>query len=138
VSVVGSSHRLVDAEPLHVVRYGPALVFLMGGRAYVERQGTWVAGGSSADFVISPDDGAQVRAFVRNPPVENQVTLEGHGWRQELVLKPGEERLVTLPISVGTGAVWLRVTAAHGARPTQFEPGSTDARYLGCWIETRQ
>jgi hypothetical protein len=31
----------------------------------------------------------------------------------------------------------LRVSAAQGARPTEFERGSEDSRYLGCWIETR-
>jgi hypothetical protein len=31
----------------------------------------------------------------------------------------------------------LRITSAHGARPTEFERGSTDTRFLGCWIETR-
>ena len=137
VSIVGSNHRLRNEEPLQVVRYGPALVFLMGGRAYVERQGTWVAGGSSADFVVSPDDGVRVRLFVRNPPVENQITLESDTWREQLVFKPGEERTLTLPVSTDTGAAWIRVSAAHGARPTQFEPGSTDTRFLGCWIETR-
>jgi hypothetical protein len=29
------------------------------------------------------------------------------------------------------------LTAARGARPSEFEPGSTDTRLLGCWIETR-
>ncbi len=137
VSIVGSRHQLVDGEPVQVVRYGPALVFLMGGRTYVERQGMWIAGGSSADLVISPDDGAEVHMFVRNPPVENHVTLEGDGWRQHLVLAPREERTVTVPVSTESGAVRLRVTVANGARPTQFEPGSTDTRFLGCWIETR-
>ena len=69
----------------------------------------------------------------------NLVTLEGDGWRQSLALAPGEERFVPLPfpVSSSSGAMRLRVTAAHGARPTAFEPGSTDTRFLGCWIETR-
>ena len=103
----------------------------------MEPGGTWVEGGRSADFVISPDDGAMPKLFVRNPPVANQVTLEGDGWRAFLVLAPGEERLVSLPFTAPTGAMRLRVTAAHGMRPTEFEQGSTDSRFLGCWIETR-
>ena len=110
----------------------------MGGPAFMEPGGTWIEGGRSADFVISPDAGAVVRLLVRNPPVANLITLEGNGWREFLVLAPGEERLVTLPFAGGpSGAIRLRVTAAHGARPTEFEPGSTDTRFLGCWIETR-
>jgi hypothetical protein len=137
VSITGSNHRLADTEPVHVARYGPAVVFLMGGHAFMEPGGTWVEGGRSADFVISPDDGVVARMFVRNPPVANLVTLEGDGWREFLVLAPGEERLVPLPFPALSGALRLRVTAAHGVRPTEFERGSTDNRFLGCWIETR-
>jgi hypothetical protein len=79
-----------------------------------------------------------VKVLVRNPPVANLITLEGNGWRQFLVLAPGEERLVTLPFVGGpSGGMRLRATAAHGARPTEFEAASTDTRFLGCWIETR-
>ena len=141
VSILGSSHPRADGEPQHVVRYGPAVVFLMRGSAYVEPGGTWVEGGTSADFVIAPDNvagGSRLHLFVRNPPVDNVVTLEGDNWRQELMLKPGEERLVSLPApSVVTGGLTLRVATVRGARPKEFAPGSTDTRLLGCWIEVR-
>jgi hypothetical protein len=103
----------------------------------MEPSGTWVAGGASADFVIEPDRPQQIRLFVRNPPVDNLVTLEGADWREYLVLRPGEERLVDLPVPPDSREVFLRITSARGARPTQFERGSADARFLGCWIETR-
>jgi hypothetical protein len=45
--------------------------------------------------------------------------------------------LVDIPIPRGRSAVPLRVTAARGAYPTTLEPGGTDTRLLGCWIETR-
>jgi hypothetical protein len=131
---VDSETNTNQAVAAHVARYGPTIVFLIGGQAFMEPGGTWVEGGRSADFVISPDTGARVKPFVRNPPVANQVTLEGHGWRQDLVLAPREERLVTLPFPADSGPMRIRVTAANGARPTEFERGSTDARFLGCWI----
>jgi hypothetical protein len=137
VRIAGSNHQLAKTEATHIARYGPALVFLMGGHAFMEPGGTWIEGGRSADFVISPDEGAVVKVFVRNPPVANQVTLEGDGWREVLALSPGEERIVTRPVPAEPGGLRLRITAAHGARPTEFERGSTDARFLGCWIETR-
>ena len=137
VRITGSNHQLAKTEATHIARYGPALVFLMGGHAFMEPGGTWIEGGRSADFVISPDEGAAVKVFVRNPPVANQVTLEGDGWREVLALSPGEERIVTRPVPAESGGLRLRITAAHGARPTEFERGSTDARFLGCWIETR-
>jgi hypothetical protein len=137
ISIAGSRGRIARTEPEHVARYGPAVVFLMGGHAFMERGGTWVEGGRSAEFAISADDGAPVHLLVRNPPVANTVLLEATGWREQLVLAPGEERLIALPRTASSGAVVLRVSAAQGARPTEFERGSVDSRYLGCWIETR-
>jgi hypothetical protein len=123
--------------PQHTARYGPAVVFLLDGDAFMEREGTWVAGGKSADFVVSPDDGMAPRLLVRNPPVANTVVLQGDGWQQYLTLSPGEERVVTLPFTQGSMPLRLRISAAHGARPSEFERGSPDTRFLGCWIETR-
>ena len=133
----GSIRRMSRREPDHVARYGPAVVFLLSGHAFMEPGGTWVEGGRSADFAISADPGPPVRLLVRNPPVANVVTLEGEGWRQYLVLMPGEERIITLPFPPASGTLGVRVITARGARPSEFEPGSTDSRYLGAWIETR-
>jgi hypothetical protein len=137
VSLAGSRTRFARTEAEHVARYGPAVVFVMGGHAFTERGGIWIEGGRSADFAISADTDAPLHLLVRNPPVANTVILESDGWREQLVLAPGEERLVALPLTSSTGRSRLRVSTAQGARPTEFEPGSTDSRYLGCWIETR-
>jgi hypothetical protein len=123
--------------PQHVARYGPAVVFFLNGDAFMEREGVWVAGGKSANFVVSPDDGATPRLLVRNPPVANTIVLTGDGWQQYLTLAPGEARHVTLPFAQPSTPLHLRVSAAHGARPSEFERGSNDTRFLGCWIETR-
>ena len=63
--------------------------------------------------------------------------LEGEGWRQELSLNAGEERLIDLPMDPNRRAETLRISASAGARPTEYERGSTDSRFLGCWIEVR-
>jgi hypothetical protein len=138
VSIFAARDREADIEPWHVARYGSAVVFLMAGQAYMEPTGTWVAGEGVGDFVIAPDDPATpLRLFIRSPPVRNQVTLDAGEWHRTLALDPGEERLFEIPMPRGRVAIPLRVTAAHGARPSHFEPGSTDTRFLGCWIETR-
>jgi hypothetical protein len=123
--------------PQQVARSGPAVLFLVAGDAFMEREGAWVAGGKSADVVISPDEGAAPRLLVRNPPVANTIVLQGEGWHQYLMLAPGEEREVTLPFAQPPTPLRLRVSAAQGARPSEFERGSSDTRFLGCWIETR-
>jgi hypothetical protein len=119
-------------------RYGPALVFLLEGQAWVEPGGTWVAGASSAEFAIAPDPGRAPLLFVRNGPVTNEVTLASRTWQQQLTLRPGEERPIDVPIDGrGQRLTPLKVTATQGFRPSAVDPKSQDQRYLGLWIETR-
>ncbi|MEP7307132.1 MAG: hypothetical protein ABJA98_16590 [Acidobacteriota bacterium] len=127
---------LANIRPLHAVRYGPAVVMLLGGHVYVEPGGAWIAGGSEADLAIAPDPGNGIRLFLRNSPVDNRVTLTSGAWRQELTLTPREERLLDVPVDKGTGGARVRVSCASGARPSDVEH-SDDTRLLGCWIETR-
>jgi hypothetical protein len=140
IHVPGPRERLSDLEPMHAVRYGPAVVFLLDGHAYTEPGGTWIGGGDDARFAIEPDPGAAIRLFVRNAPVQNEVTLESGGWRQVLALRPREERMVDVPVEAGrpgSNAALLRVTTTAGFRPADLDPSNTDRRLLGCWIETR-
>ena len=92
---------------------------------------------SFLDFVVTPDNPTvPVRLFVRNPPVDNQITIDAGA---------GASRLRSSPVRSGVrhpGAgqplsVPVRVAPARGARPVEFERGSADTRFLGCWIETR-
>jgi hypothetical protein len=118
-----------------VKRYGPALVVLLDGDAYMEPQGAWIPGNSSARFLLDHAAGQAVRLFVRNAPVANRVTLSSEGWREALTLAPREERLIEVPAS---GArTLLEVASATGARPSDVEPGNDDRRLLGVWIEIR-
>lgn len=131
IDVPGSAHRLVGGEADQVARYGRALVFLLGGDADLEPQGAWIRGASAAQLAIVTDDHRPARVLVRTPPVANRVTLDGDGWHQELVLAAGETRTVDVPTPR------VRIAPARGARPVDFEPGSTDRRLLGCWIEMK-
>jgi hypothetical protein len=137
VRVLGRRERLTGREPRRAVRYGPALLLLIDGHAYVEREGTWVAGGGDAEFAIEPDHGTDIRLFVRNAAVQNRVTIESGTWRRDLALQPREERFVDLPFEAGRPGLLLRVSAETGARPADVEPGNADRRLLGAWIETR-
>jgi hypothetical protein len=112
------------------------LVFLLRGSAWVEPGGIWVAGATSAEFVIAPDSGTTPRLLVRNGAVMNEVMLESGSWRQQLTLAPGEELLIPVP-SEGRRLTPLGVTATLGYRPADVDPKSEDRRYLGVWIETR-
>jgi hypothetical protein len=119
-----------------VKQYGGTRVLLLDGAAYMEPSGAWVPGRDDAMFVVEPEPGAPIRLFLRNVPVDNHVTLVSGAWRQEMTLGPREERVIDVPADGSQRAV-LHVTSAAGARPVDMEPGSTDRRLLGCWIEVR-
>jgi hypothetical protein len=128
--------ELSGRRPEHAVRYGQSLVMVLGGHVYVEPTGLWVEGRGEAELVIQPDPGNGIRLFLRNSPVDNRVRLESAGWREDVTLRPREERLFDVPVDPETGAARLRVSCASGARPSELEQ-SDDTRLLGCWLETR-
>jgi hypothetical protein len=86
--------------------------------------------------IVASRDG-HLDLFVRNGPVDNQVTIDVDGKAHDLSLKPGEEQLVRLTNSHGRSFARVRITSRNGFRPSMAEPGSADLRYLGCWVETR-
>ena len=137
VSVSAPEEGLGNREARRGARYGPATVFLLGGNAWVEPAGIWVAGASAAEFIIVPDPSSAFQLFVRNGPVENIVTLESGSWRKTLALTPSEERLVPVPANPRRRTTPLHVDAANGFRPADVVPQSQDLRFLGVWIETR-
>jgi hypothetical protein len=129
--------RVSDQVASRAARYGPATVFLLDGQAYLEPGGSWIAGGAAARFAIAHERGEPVQLFVRNFAVSNTVVLETDGWRQDVTLKPREERVLDVPIDPSRAGVVLRVRSVTGVRPADIEPGNQDKRVLGCWIETR-
>jgi len=69
--------------------------------------------------------------------VDNRVRVSIDGRTEELELKPREERPLPIPAVAGRRASLITVDSDSGFRPSQVEPGSTDNRYLGVWIELR-
>jgi hypothetical protein len=135
--VVSGPARFDGLEARRVGRYGPAMVFLVDGSAYMEKVGAWVAGRNEAGFVIVPDAGSMVRLLLRNFAVDNVVTIDSAGSQQEYPMKPRDERTVEVPVDGRTGAAIVRVKSAAGARPSDLEPGNLDLRLLGCWVQVQ-
>jgi hypothetical protein len=135
--VPDAAARLTSEEAGHAARYGPAMAFLLSGSAFMERAGTWVAGGKSAEFAIVPESGATAHLFLRNFAVENTVTVDAGGARQVFSMKPREERMLDLPRDPGRAGAVVRITSAAGAKPSDLEPANLDQRTLGCWMEIR-
>lgn len=138
LTVFGRSQRLRDdVEVGRATRYGRVQVHRVSAPTSFEPGGFWVLGGSAAEFAIVADPDTAVQLFIRNAPVENAVTLQAGSWRETLVLKPREERLVAFPLASDRPGTLLRIATSRAARPMDFEPKSDDDRLLGCWIEIR-
>jgi hypothetical protein len=117
-------------------RYGTATAYFLSKGAFPEPSGFWLEGGSRAHVVIS-NYGAPLRVFLRNAPVENIVAVEVDGDRREAGLHPGEETTLVIPRKSATPDVLVGFQTSAGFRPSESESGSTDLRYLGCWVEIR-
>ncbi|HEX7798282.1 MAG TPA: hypothetical protein VF456_28155 [Vicinamibacterales bacterium] len=132
---MGTLHNGRGGTAHRAVRYESGNVFFLDEHAYPEPIGFWVAGGRESTVVLATHTATQ-GLFVRNAPISNHVTIDVDGHAQELTLAPGEEQLVALPRADLSG-LRVRITSQSGFRPSTAEPGSTDMRYLGCWIELR-
>ena len=101
--------RLTAATSKAVARYGDAVVFDMGGGAYVEPGGVWIGPGADAELVVSSASGASaVQMTVGNGPVSNSCNLWSPTWNRALQMTPGEREDVTLPVPIGAAGVRLR------------------------------
>jgi hypothetical protein len=117
-------------------RYGSIAAYFLDERAYAEGEGFWIAGGAETRVAI--EKGARaLRLLLRNAPTENTITIEADGHRFDVDLLPREERTLLVPTKPTTTELVLGLRATGGFRPFQVEPGSTDFRYLGCWVELR-
>ena len=131
---------IARAEPVspdvarRAVRYGTAAAFFLDDRAFPEPAGFWVGGARETSLVIRPDQPRPVAVHLRNGATENVVALESGRWREEFMLKPGEERRVDIPLDPTRGAAPLRIRSAAGFRPSEVDPNSRDTRFLGVFV----
>jgi hypothetical protein len=131
-----SSPQRANEAAHRAARYESADAFFLDDNAYPEPIGFWVAGGRTTTAIIASRED-HLDLFVRNAPVDNHVTIDVDGEVRELTLGPGEEQLVRLMNAPSRSSVRVRITSPNGFRPSVTEPGSTDLRYLGCWVETK-
>ena len=134
VTVVPPAGRLTEARARRAARYGVLEIFSFDDYAYLEEPGLWVRGGTPVSVVVAGERASGAATLlVRNGPVRNLVRLQAGSWSSAVALGPREERLVEVPLA--SGLALLEVRTQTGFRPSQAEPGSKDARYLGVWIE---
>jgi hypothetical protein len=139
VELLPRAQRLTSAYARRVEQYGPAFVYFFDDGAFAEQPGFWVRGAAGTRVAaMSIQPGEPLQLFIRNAPVKNLVRLDIDGQTQTLELQPREERFVPIPPASGRRASLIDIRTDSGFRPSQVEPGSTDNRYLGVWIELRK
>jgi hypothetical protein len=127
------SERLTRDVAYHAVRYGTTSVFFLDDRAYPEPSAFWVGGGRETAVVISPDHASpSLPLLLRNAPIANVVTLSSGGWQEELMLEPGDERRVDVPVQ--GDAVLVRLRTKTGFRPSDADARNRDTRDLGVYV----
>lgn len=118
------------------VKYGSATVFFLDDRSFPEPEFLWVGGARSSSLVIQPDDARPaVDMRMRNGPAANHATIDAAGKRTDLEFGPGEERRVSFAVEPSRGAALLTIRVTGGFRPSEYDPGSRDDRFLGVWMK---
>lgn len=138
LSILPARSRLAKESARRAVRYGTTSVYFLDDRSFPEPDAFWVGGQRNSRVALQPDSGDSVTIFIRNAPVDNQVTLESGSWRESMTLGSGEERRVHVPIDPQRGAALLIVTSSRGFRPSAEDPKSRDDRFLGVYVKVVQ
>jgi hypothetical protein len=104
--------------------------------------GNWIRGDATADIVVRTGEPLTNLQFLVSSRVANdvEITLGGRS-APTIHLTPGEEELVQLrpgkTVKTLGYQVLLRIKNSAGFYPRQFEPGSTDTRFLGVFVKMK-
>jgi len=113
-----------------------ASLFFHDDAVYLERDGFWVKGKSTAFMTVSSEDAEQgVILRIHGGATVNTVDFQTATWGTRVTLDRGQPVDVQLPVSPRPGPFLLRVHAEQGFVPAEQSPASGDHRFLGCWIE---
>jgi hypothetical protein len=116
-------------------RFPTATVLFHNDQIAAEETGFWVLGRRPITITFAPADPAGRLALrLRSGTTGNQITLEGHGWREQAELGVDETGSVTLP-AAQRGVVTVTMTTSDGFVPMDRDPQSRDRRLLGVWVE---
>ena len=135
IRLVPPEQRLTTEYARRAVHYPGAIVYFLDDRSFPEPEAFWVGGQRQSSIVFQPDALRPTAALLlRNGPVENTVLVEAGRWRDAAKLGPGEERQIEVPLNQNPGATLVRFTTSAGFTPSEVDPKSRDARFLGVWV----
>ncbi len=132
------AHIMVSKDPEVFLYYMDSHTY--GREVSGEFVGNWLRGNATADIVVRTGQPLTYLELRLSSRVANdvEVTLGGRTAPTEH-LKPGEETRVLLrpgnTVKTLGYQVLLRIKTSAGFYPQQFEPGSTDTRFLGVFVK---
>jgi len=128
--------------------YGASDVLFLDDRVFIDHavgqvaaSGFWIRGRAATRFVLIPASNGPVtpltvHILVRNGGADNTVTIESGTFQRLLMLAPGQEQALDIPLTPA-GSAEIRVASGSGFVPAELDRASTDRRLLGVWIEPR-
>jgi len=138
-AVVNAGDRPHVPVVLAAAQYSGASLFFHDEQMYPEADGFWTIGGHASHVTVAvPQDHLGTPVVLRIHPGSkpNVATISTFGWQQTVDLTPGKAVEVELPM-FPSGVVPLTIDAASGFSPKEFDPASTDRRFLGIWVEVK-
>ena len=133
VTDVGARPRV--GEVLSAASYAGVMCYFHQEQMYPEPAGFWTVGRQAAVTVaVPPGRTAPVVLRIHSGAQANHATISTFGWRRHYALVPGQAADVELPVVAG-GVIPLTISTDSTFSPRAIDPASTDARFLGIWVE---
>ncbi len=137
--VMPTLDRIAAGEVLGSTLLAGRFVFLFhDGASYPESNGFWVRGEAGASISVLSRTGRltlPVRLRLRNGPRPNVVRITTPADTQEIRLGPRETKDIRVAPTPLDGTLRMIVHPERGFVPSRTEPGNSDDRLLGCWVE---
>ena len=94
----------------------------------------WTRGTSRGEVLVVPEGAGRIYLTLHVGAAGGVVRLSVAGQAQEVDMKPGETRSVSVAVPPGSLYVPVSVQAPGAFRPAEVDPQSTDTRSLGCQV----
>lgn len=102
----------------------------LDGFSYPEGAAFWTQGGRATALRLYPGRAQRVQVALQAGPAGGRAEVGVAGISEAVDLRAGEQQTIDVVLP-GVESVPVRVSYSGGFRPSEVEPGSTDARWLG-------
>jgi hypothetical protein len=138
-SIIDAGDRPRVPIVLAAAEYPGASMFFHDEQLYPEAQGFWTIGAHASHVTVAvpPDHAGPVILRIHSGAKPNHVVISTFGWEQRYDLVPGQAAEVQLPPPT-EGVIPLTIATDSGFSPKEFDPQSTDRRFLGIWVEVKE